>query len=63
MKNLTPIVFLGVGLILLFAGSSLANVGESVDRLIASRWTAIALIAVGAIWLYMTTGHFKRITA
>jgi hypothetical protein len=37
------------GAVLLFAGSALANVGQSVDNLIASKWTAIALMVFGAV--------------
>jgi hypothetical protein len=37
------------GALLLFAGDSIANVGESIDNLIASKWTAIALMVFGAV--------------
>jgi len=63
MKSLAPWMLIVAGVIFLFAGSSLANIGESIDNLIASKWTATALIVAGGIWLYVTTGHFRRITA
>lgn len=35
------------GIILLFVGDKLANVGNSVDSIVSSKWTAIALIVAG----------------
>lgn len=42
------IVAIGLGLVVVFAGSEIAGVGESVDRLVASKWTGAALIVGGA---------------
>lgn len=38
---------IAAGIVLLFVGSKIANVGASVDSVISSKWTAIALIVVG----------------
>ena len=37
-----------IGVILIFFQDRIASIGDSIDRLIASKWTAYGLIAVGA---------------
>jgi hypothetical protein len=67
MKLIAPIGLLILGIFLVVGGSSVANaeenVANSVGGLASNTWFAVALIAAGGLWLYMTTGHFKRITA
>jgi hypothetical protein len=68
MKNLlVPIGVLAVGLLLLFGGSALENAEEGIANsfgsILGNTWFAVGLLIVGGIWLYSTTGHFKRITA
>lgn len=49
MLKYWALIFIAIGLAILFVGSSIANVGASVDKLIASRWTGAALIAIGGV--------------
>lgn len=66
MRNIGPIAVLGVGIFLLVGGSSVANAEESaansVGNLASNTWFAVALLAAGGLWLWATTGHFKRVT-
>lgn len=41
------VIAVGAGLVFLFAGSEIAGVGQSVDNLVQSKWTAAALILGG----------------
>lgn len=67
MKILAPIGILIVGIFLLIGGSSLAdseeNVSSAIGNLLSNTFFAVALIAAGGLWLYSSTGHFKRISA
>jgi hypothetical protein len=48
MKGLAiEFAIIGVGILLLFIGDKIANIGNSVDSIVASKWTAVALIVVG----------------
>lgn len=48
MKGLAiEFIIVGIGIVLLFIGDKIANVGASVDSVVASKWTAIALIVAG----------------
>jgi hypothetical protein len=38
---------IAAGILLLFIGDKLAGIGNSVDSVVASKWTAISLIAIG----------------
>lgn len=67
MKLFAPVLILIAGLFLLFGGDAVAsseeNIANSVGSLIQNKWFAIALVFAGGLWLWSTTGHFKRITA
>lgn len=67
MRSLGPIAFLGAGIFFLIGGSSVAsaeeNAAQSIGNLASNTWFAVALIVVGGIWLWSTTGHFKRLSA
>lgn len=39
---------IAAGIILLFVGNKIGSIGNSVDSAISSKWTAIALIVIGA---------------
>lgn len=41
------LIIISIGILLLFIGSKIANIGESVDSVISSKWTAISLIVIG----------------
>lgn len=43
------IVAVGLGLVVLFAGTEIAGIGQSIDNLIASKWTGAALVGAGVI--------------
>jgi hypothetical protein len=45
------IVAVGAGLVILFAGSEIAGVGQSIDNLVASKWTGAALL-IGGVALF-----------
>lgn len=66
MRSIGPIAILGVGIFLLVGGQSVASAEESaansVGTLASNTWFAAALIFAGALWLWSTTGHFKRIS-
>ena len=48
MKGIAfELLVISAGILLLFIGDKIANVGQSVDNVVASKWTAIALIVVG----------------
>jgi hypothetical protein len=67
VKIFGPILLLGLGIFLIIGGDAVANseenVANAVGGLASNTFFAIALIAAGGLWLYMTTGHFKRISA
>lgn len=42
-----------IGVVLAFFQDSIANVGQSVDNFIASKWTAYGLIVVGAVLILL----------
>lgn len=63
MRGFGPLIVIGLGLVILFVGDKIANVGASVDNLISSKWTGWALLLGGGFWLYSSTGHFRRITS
>ena len=54
------IVAVGLGLVVLFAGSEIAGIGASIDNLVQSKWTAAALV-VGGVALF--AGTTKRAAA
>jgi hypothetical protein len=54
------IVAVGAGLVIIFAGSEIAGVGDSLDRLVASKWTGAALL-IGGVALF--AGVTKRAAA
>lgn len=41
------LVIISIGILLLFIGGKIANIGQSVDSIISNKWTAIALIVIG----------------
>ena len=43
------ILLAGAGLVVIFAGSELAGVGQSIDNLVASKWTGVAMVASGLV--------------
>ncbi len=43
------LVVLGAGIVILLAGNAISNVGASVDRLVSSKWSGIALLILGAV--------------
>ena len=48
MKGIAiELLVISAGIVLLFIGDKIANIGQSVDNVVASKWTAIALIVVG----------------
>ena len=49
------IVAVGLGLVVLFAGSEIAGIGNSIDNLVQSKWTAAALIVSGVAVFATTT--------
>ena len=54
------IVAVGLGLVVLFAGSEIAGIVASIDNLVQSKWTAAALV-VGGVALF--AGTTKRAAA
>lgn len=55
----TAFATVGAGVLLLFLGSKIANVGDTVDRIIASKWTAVALIVVGGFFVATQSKQMK----
>ena len=55
----TAFTMIGVGIMLLFLGQRLANIGDTIDRIIASKWTAIALIVVGGFFVASQSKQMK----
>jgi hypothetical protein len=49
MFKFWALIFVGVGLIVLFAGDQIAGVGQSVDNLIANKWTGAGLLLLGVV--------------
>lgn len=43
------IVAVGLGLVVIFAGTEIAGIGASIDNLVASKWTGAALIGAGVV--------------
>lgn len=55
------IVAIGVGLVILFVGNSLASIGDSVDRLIRSKLTGVALLGFGLVVLGIESKAFSKL--
>lgn len=53
------LILIAIGVVIIFAGDSLANIGTSVDNLISSKWTGAALIAAGGIVFVGSESKFK----
>lgn len=54
MLKYWALIFIAIGLAILFVGDSIANIGASVDKLVASKWTGVALIVIGG---FIFVGH------
>lgn len=54
-------VAIGLGLIFLFAGDTISNVGSDVDSLIDNKWFAAGLIGLGGLGLAVQTKAFSKI--
>ncbi len=52
-----------VGLVLVFFQDSIANVGQSVDNLIANQWTAYGLVLIGAVLIFLPAFSKRGIKA
>lgn len=53
------LIVVAIGLAILFVGNSIANIGASVDRLVASKWTGVALLVIGAILFVASDASLK----
>lgn len=49
-------IILGIGVVILFIGDTLAGVGSAVDNLVASKWTGVALLGLGVVLLLGGSG-------
>jgi hypothetical protein len=54
-------IALALGVIIWFAGDKLSAVGADVDSLIANKWFASGLIAVGGIALALESKAFSKL--
>lgn len=68
MKNILfiPIGFIGLGLLMLFAGSAVSSaeegVASSLGNFVQNKWVAFGLIAVGALWFAHDEGYLKLLS-
>lgn len=53
------IVFVAIGLAILFVGDTVASVGDKVDSLVRNKWTGISLLAIGAVVFVLSESSFK----
>lgn len=53
------IVFVAIGLAILFVGDTVASVGDKVDSLVRNKWTGISLLAIGAVVFILSESSFK----
>ena len=64
MKWLSPIILVGLGILLLFAGSAAASAEESaansIGNFIGNKWVAIGLILVGALLFANEKGYISK---
>jgi hypothetical protein len=64
MKFVSPIVIVGIGILLLFAGSSAANAEETaanaIGNFLQNKWVAIGIIVVGALLFASQEGLIKK---
>lgn len=58
-----PILLVAIGILILFGGSTAANLEEgvanSIGKVLQSKWLAIGLIAVGALLFANEQGYLK----
>lgn len=53
------IVFVAIGLAILFVGDTVASVGDKVDSLVRNKWTGISLLAIGGVVFILSESSFK----
>jgi hypothetical protein len=53
------IVFVAIGLAILFVGDTVASVGDKVDSLVRNKWTGVSLLVIGAIVFILSESSFK----